>query len=153
MTKKIIFGIFAVTLVVVGYAFRTEAITYGKNVFAVMQSERGNEVLHPGAMLKDYSRFSSVTEALICTGKCAIFDVIMTSGADGAYAVISDTTAVNGTGAAIVGKMEFDGTGIPKSLAAGNPNAFPIVTKLGITADLSSVAAGEEILIIYKDLD
>ena len=148
--KKLLLSVFAIGLLVTGYAFKTEAIIYAKNAFAVMQSDRGNEILHPGAMPKSYARFSSTTEAVICTGKCAIFDVIFTSGADGAYAVLRDTVAVDATGIPLMLKAEFDGTGIAKGLPS---NGLPFVTTIGLTADLSSVSGGEELLILYKDLD
>jgi hypothetical protein len=76
----------------------------------------------------------------------------MASGADGAYAILADTIAVNGTGTPILAKAEFDGTGIPKSYF-GNSKGVPFMTSIGLTADLSSVANGEELLILYQDLD
>lgn len=118
----------------------------------VLQADSGREILHPGAAMKSYKNFASTTEAVVCTGRCALFDVIQASGADGAYAILRDSATADGSGLPIVSKMEFDGTG-HGALAIGNSNAFPIVTNLGITVDLSSTAGGEEVLIVYKDLD
>ena len=118
----------------------------------VLQADSGREILHPGAALKSYANFASTTEAVICTGRCVLFDVILASGADGAYATIRDSATADGSGPVILSKMEFDGSG-SGALSVGNPNAFPIVSNLGITLDLSSTAGGEEVLVIYKDLD
>lgn len=150
--KKLLLTAVAIGLLVTGYAFKTEAVVYAKNVFGVMQSDRGNEILHPGAMVKSKYYFSSTTEAQVCTGKCAIFDIVRASGADGAYAVIYDSAPATAGTTTIFAKMEFDGTGIPRGLEA-NPNALPFVTTNGLSVDLSSVAGGEELLILYKDLD
>ena len=149
--KKLLLTAVAIGLLVTGYAFKTEALTYAKNVFAVMQSERGNEVLHPGAMLKSKYYFSSTDEAQVCTGKCAIFDIITASGADGAYVVLYDSAPATAGTATIFSKLEFDGTGIAKGL--GSPNGMPFVTTNGLAIDLSSVASGEQVLVLYKDLD
>lgn len=151
MKNKILFTLFAVTLVITGYAFKTEAITYAKNVFAVMQSDRGNEILHPGAMVKSKYYFSSTDEAQVCTGKCAIFDIITASGADGAYLIAYDSAPATAGTTYIFSKLEFDGTGIAKGM--GSPNGMPFVTTNGLSLDLSSVAGGEQVLVLYKDLD
>ena len=151
MTKKILFGLFAVTVFVAGYAFKSEALTYAKGVFAVMQSEGGHEILHPGAMVKSKYYFSSTDEAQVCTGKCMIFDIITASGADGAYAIVYDSAPATAGTTYIFSKLEFDGTGIAKGL--GSPNGMPFVTTNGLSIDLSSVSGGEQVLVLYKDLD
>lgn len=113
----------------------------------------GKSVTHPGFDIKTFARFASVTEASICTGKCLVYDMILHSGADGAYAIVYDSAPATAGTTTLIGKLEFDGTGKPTSLAAGNPNAFPFVTTRGLGMDLSSVTAGEEVSILYKDLD
>lgn len=112
----------------------------------------GKSVPHPGFDLKQFSRFASVTEASICTGKCMIYDILLTSGVAASYAVIYDSAPATAGTTVIVTALHFNGT-TPVSLAAGNPNAFPIATTRGIGIDLSSVSAGEEALVLYKDLD
>lgn len=151
MKKLIILGAIVVTSVL-AYQHGATAAAYTKNVLLGVQSERGQEVLHPGAMAKSYSRFASVTDAVICTGKCMVFDVLLTSGVAASYAVLVDSNATSNASATIVSALHFNGT-TTVSLAAGNPNAFPIVTTYGIGLDLSSVSAGEEVLVLYKDLD
>lgn len=152
ITKILIFACVALTL---GY-FYSKNVDAARNFMVNNVISKGftsEMVPHPGLDPKSYARFSSMTEALICTGHCLIYDVILTSGTAGAdYAIIRDTTAVNGSGAEIVAKLTAGTNGAPVSLAAGNPNAFPIMTTLGITADLST-AGSNELLIIYKDMD
>lgn len=150
MKKTTFLAVIAVA--VIGFAFKAEALTYAKNVFASMVSESGREVLHPGAMVKSKYRFSSTDEAQVCTGKCMVFDIVRASGADGAYAIIYDSAPATAGTTTIFAKMEFDGTGIPRGLEV-NPNAMPFVTTNGLAVDLSSVSGGEELLILYKDLD
>lgn len=113
--------------------------------------DQNNNAVHPLSEGKSYTNFASTTEAVICTGRCLLYDIILSSGADGAYAIIKDSATADGSGSDIFARLEFDGTGI-QSMAQGS-NAFPIVTSKGITADLSSVGSNEELLIIWKDLD
>jgi hypothetical protein len=144
---------FAVAIAVIGvfmYANSVKAVGYVKDTFRVMQSMSGKEVLHPGAMVKTKAYFASTDEAQICTGKCAIFDIISTSGADGAYAIVYDSAPATAGTATIFSKLEFDGTGIAKGLPA---NGLPFVTTNGLAVDLSSVSGGESLLILYKDMD
>jgi len=151
MKKSIIGVILGAAIVGVFYSIGSTDIV--KKAVEVLKTDSSKEILHPGAALKSYDFFTSTTEAVVCTGRCALFDVITASGADGAYVMIRDTATADGSGNYIMKQLEYDGTGIAKSLAAGNPNAFPIVTTYGISVDLSSVAGGEHILVIYKDLD
>lgn len=151
MKKILILGAFVV-VTVLAYTHGVTAAAYAKNVLFGVQSERGQEVLHPGAMAKSFYRFASVTEDDICAGKCMVFDVLLTSGVSSSYAVLYDSAAATAGTTVIVSALHFNGT-TPVSLAAGNPNAFPIVTTRGLGIDLSSVSAGEEALILYKDLD
>ena len=150
--KKLIPAVMVVLAFVIGYAFPTvAALTYSKLQGQVLRSDRDNEILHPGAMLKSKYYFSSTDEAQVCTGKCAIYDIITASGADGAYAIVYDSAPATAGTTYVFSKLEFDGTGIAKGL--GSPNAMPFVTTNGLSLDLSSVAAGEQVLVIYKDLD
>lgn len=112
---------------------------------------QGKSVPHPGFDIKQFARFASVTEDDICTGKCLIYDVLLTSGAAGSYAVLYDSAPATAGTTVIVSALHFNGT--VRSLAAGNPSAFPIATTRGLGIDLSSVSTGEEALILYKDLD
>ena len=151
MKKSIIGVILSAAIVGVFYSIGSSDIV--KKAVEVLKTDSSKEILHPGAALKSYDYFSSTDEAVVCSGRCALYDVITASGADGSYVVIRDTATADGSGSSIMSKLEFDGTGIAKSLAAGNPNAFPIVTTYGISVDLSSVGSNEQILVIYKDLD
>lgn len=112
----------------------------------------GKSVSHPGFDIKQFSRFASVTEASICSGKCLIYDVLLTSGVAASYAILYDSAPATAGTTVIVSALHFNGT-TPVSLAAGNPNAFPIATTRGLGIDLTSVSAGEEVLVLYKDLD
>lgn len=150
--KKLIPAFLVVLAFVVGYAFPTvAALTYSKLQGQVLRSDRDNEILHPGAMLKSKYFFSSTDEAQVCTGKCALYDLITASGADGAYAIVYDSAPATAGTTYIFSKLEFDGTGIAKGL--GSPNGMPIVTTNGISIDLSSVSGSEQVLVVYKDLD
>ena len=152
MKKNIILSVVVVALAVIGYTNGVTAAGYVKDAARVLKSLQGHEILHPGVMEKSYYKFASTTEAVVCTGKCMVFDVILTSGADGAYAVLRDTATADGSGTTIVSKLEFDGSG-HGSLSGNNPNAFPFVTTTGLSIDLSSVSGSEEALVLYKDLD
>jgi len=127
------------------------ASTKVKNVVDVPVSVRDAEILHPGAMPKSYSRFASTTEAMICTGVCEIYDIIMSSGSVDQYAIVYDSAAAVAGTTTIISRLEFEAN--RGSLATGNPNAFPFRTTRGLALDLSSVASQEEVLVLYRDLD
>lgn len=147
MKKNILIAVLAV-IASVSFGYTANLV---KNVSTVLLSERGNEILHPGAVGKSYKYLASATGVVVCTGKCILFDVILDSGATSAYAVLEDTyTAEAGTN--IVFTAAFGGAGVTKSLSDGSM-AFPVTFDYGITLDLSSVAGGEHATVIYKDLD
>ena len=146
MKKNIIIAVMSVfTLASIGMAG-----DWVKKVSKVLRTPDGQEIAHPGAMAKSYTRLASATGVVVCTGECLLFDVILTSGASSSYAVIENTGTAESLDA-VVFKAKFSGS-TPVALSNGS-NAFPILFDTGITADLSSASAGEEITVIYKDLD
>lgn len=147
MKKNIIIA--ALALVALGGFGYTANLV--KNVSTVMLSERGNEILHPGAVGKSYARLASTSGSVVCTGKCLLFDVLITSGVSGNnYVTIADTYTADSVDG-LVFKAPFVGPG-SRALSMGS-NAFPVTFNYGISVDLSSVANGEEVTVIYKDLD
>ena len=156
MNKKLIFTVIAAFVLALSYFGTSNAVSYLKNVYQTAQTTTGEKVLHPGALLKSYYNFSSATEAVGCTGTCALYDIITMAGADGDYLTVRSSGTADGSGTAIFSQLEFDGTGIAKSLAAGNPNAFPIVSTNGLTLDITYATTASttgEVLMVYKDLD
>lgn len=147
--KKLIISLFVVGFIfALGYVGASAVRSF--KVQDVAMDQNGNAV-HPSLLGKTYAQFSSTTEAVVCTGKCLIHEIILSSGADGAYAIVKDSATADGSGDDIFAQLEFDGTG--HLVMSGGSNAFPIQTTLGITLDLSSVGSNEEILIVYTDLD
>ena len=126
------------------------AANYTKDVVDVLQSEKGQEILHPGAVGKSYKRLASTTGTVVCTGKCLLFDVIMASGAASSYVLVADTYTADSTDGLVFSAL-FSASG-PVALSQGS-NSFPILFDSGITLDLSSASAGENAVAIYKDLD
>jgi hypothetical protein len=126
------------------------AANYTKDVVDVLRSEKGQEILHPGAVGKSYKRLASTTGVVVCTGKCLLFDVIMASGAASSYVLVADTYTADSTDG-LVFSAPFVAAG-SKSVSDGS-NAFPILFDSGITLDLSSASAGENAVAVYKDLD
>ena len=145
-------------LVVIGLAFgyfykTVDAARDFKINDVITKGFTAEMVPHPGFDIKSYSRFNSTTVAVICTGKCLVYDIIISSGTAAVdYAIIRDSATANGSGSEIIGKFLSVSGGAPTALAAGNPNAFPFMTSLGITVDQSAAGAFET-LILYKDMD
>jgi len=131
------------------------SVVYGVNaarsfsVWNVAVDQNSNALSHPGFEGKSFANFASTTESAVCTGKCLIYDIIMSTGA-GDLTVYDSTTTTLPTGHAIFASFGFTASPVAMSAASGG---FPIVTHHGIAVDLSSVAGGEEVLIVYKDLD
>jgi len=126
------------------------AANYTKDVVDVLRSEKGQEILHPGAVGKSYKRLASTTGTVVCTGKCLLFDVILCSGAASSYVLVADTYSANSTDGLVFSAL-FSSSG-PIALSDGS-KAFPILFDSGITLDLSSASAGENAVAVYKDLD
>lgn len=145
--KKIGYSLIALFIVGVFASF-----VYSSNLkkaVEVMQTQEG-EIRSPQAVGKSYARFASTTEAVICSGKCMLFDAIISSGAAGAYARVRDAATADGTGD-MIANLVIDGNG--RAALSQGSYAFPILTGNGISLDFSSIANREEALVIYQDMD
>jgi len=107
--------------------------------------------MHPLYSGYDYAYLSNTTEKLVCTGTCLLHAVIMGTGAIATGVLFRDTdTADNGNVILMVPELHFSVTA-----SSGNLQRVEIglVTNNGIAVDLTSVSAGEDITVLYLDLD
>ena len=101
--------------------------------------------LNPDYYGRSYKKLSnSTTETLVCSAPCIVHGIQISSGSvTNNYIVLADTTAVNGTGTAIIT------LGLPgANINSGNLLPVPFVTTIGLTID-AGVADGYTAVVFY----
>lgn len=96
-----------------------------------------------------HKRQSATAEMLVCEGKCILGAIILNTGATSSEVRVRNTSVGNGTGVLVL-QHRFQ---IVNTSPGNNPIAKPILLDKGITTSLTSVSAGEEITVLYRDLD
>lgn len=143
--KNIALGV----LVVLGLA--VAPVRADNSTLDTPKSEKGGEVdpLYGGWK---YARVASTSESLICTGRCAIGGVYMSTGANSTRLRVRDTITADNTTVMttnILPPMPFSQD---QTTARGNKVDRAPRSNNGLAASLSSVSAGEEVIILYIDL-
>ena len=103
--------------------------------------------LYSGA--KKSARLTNATETLIVSGAAVLYGIYLTTGAATNFVTLRDTDTANGSGTIALDKLSFQTT--PQS--DGNRLPFPIRFDDGITAQLNNVAAGEEAVVLYLEIE
>lgn len=98
------------------------------------------------------TRLASTTETLICSGRCILGGLYMSSGAVASQVMFRDSGTADGT-LLLTAKMLMVGFVQTNTAAHGNKIAAPIRTSNGITAKLNDVTLNEEVTILYIDGD
>lgn len=99
------------------------------------------------------TRLSSTSEVLICSGRCILGGLYMSSGALASHVLLRDSIAADGT-TSIATKMLMLGFVETNTAAHGNKIERPIRTSNGIVGKLSAVGSfNEEVVVLYIDGD
>ena len=113
-------------------------------------NQRG-DVAHPLYGGYDSTRVATTTEYVVCVGKCLLGGLIMSTGATSSRMFVYDT-AIAGT-AATARRLVNIPFAPAQTESARERVDKPIRFYNGISVDLSSVSAGEEVEVLYLDLD
>lgn len=89
---------------------------------------------------------ADLAEQVVCSGRCLLADVIMTTGPRTSQVAIKDTSVANGTGKLMIPVRTFDG-----ETSARTSLLRPIRSVNGITIKLNAVSQGEGVTILYLD--
>ena len=113
------------------------------------KNENGGEV-HPLYGGYKYTYISTIAETLVCSGPCLLAEFYMSTGVHATYVRFKDTGAIGGAETLTMFPYRFyeaDNT------AAARPNvARPIRARYGITAQINSVSAGEQLVVGWLQL-
>ena len=110
----------------------------------------------------DYAGYSSTRVAaagvaasqVVCTGKCVLAGFIPSTGAAGAAMYFYDTSVAGSAGNMVVARLALSAPFGPlETSVAINRVPRPIRFNNGITVQLNSVAAGENVTVLYIDAD
>lgn len=115
------------------------------------RNQRGAEV-HPLFAGFAATRIAEVPEQMVCTGHCVLGGLVMGTGNAGQEVYLFDTgaahgAAVGGTYMKLKQRFYFD------TQPARDRVPLPIRFNNGISIRLSSIAAGEQVTVLYLDLD
>ena len=114
------------------------------------RDQRG-EGAYPGYGGYSAKRNSATAEDIVCAGRCLLHALIVNTGHDASTLLVRDTS-VSGQGGVQNTKLL-----LPYRAVNTAPRHEPIVLDMlldsGISVTLSSVSKGEEVTVIYLDLD
>ena len=98
-------------------------------------------------------RNSSTEEMIVCSGRCLLKAVIMSTGPTATYLQIRNTAITNGSATYLVGPKYLRFNPSVDSGPGRQPLPAPMLLDKGISVKLSSVSADEDVIILYRDLD
>mgnify|MGYP001563265669 CR=1 FL=1 len=98
------------------------------------------------------TRVASTTEALICSGRCILGGLYMSSGPATSHVQFRDSGTADGT-LVLTAKMMHVSFVNSNTDAYGNKIPAPIRTSNGIAAKLNAASSNEEVLILWIDGD
>jgi len=128
------------------------ALAYAAPQRSFPSQKDGSAVAHP--LYGGYSYFieRDATESMVCTGKCLLAGIYRSTGAADSLVLVRGTAAIGGTVAELMFPiLEFHLA--ETNYASANPVFLGMVASDGISIELSSVSAGEHVVVIYIDLD
>jgi hypothetical protein len=143
--KKFVAGLLALSLMAIGSgAFADNASLDGP------RDEKGGPI-HPFYGGYKHTRVASTTERVVCSGHCLLKEILRSTGAVTSFLTIRNTSTADGGGEVALPKWRFTTfeTDVLRPLLSDSPLRM---TK-GISAQLSSVSANEEVVIVYIDFD
>lgn len=118
----------------------------------VPMNQKGVEA-HPDNAGYLAMRNSGTSEMVVCSGRCLLKAIIMSTGPTATYLRVRNTAlAGGGNNYLILNKyVRF----APSNTAGlvNNPLPAPIILDKGISVELSSVSADEDVTVLYRDLD
>lgn len=109
-----------------------------------------NEEAFPENVGYLHMRNSATSEMIVCTGRCLLKAILMSTGPISSYVTLRNTSVAQGNGAKVIDLLAFNplNTG-----PAGGRIELGILLEKGISATLSSVSNNQEITVLYRDLD
>lgn len=98
-----------------------------------------------------HMRNSGTSEMIVCSGRCLLKGLIMSTGPVSSYLQVRNTSVAQGNGALVLGRyVRF--TPVNSGPRADALSA-PILLDKGISLTLSSVSADEDVTVLFLDLD
>jgi hypothetical protein len=143
--KKLILGLTALALLVSA----VPAGAYPDRVNARLD-QKGQPV-DPRYGGYSHMRNSSTGEMGVCSGRCLLAGVMLGTAPNGSpvQLVLRNTSVANASGA-IIARIPLVSVNTQPGL---NPIGLPILLDKGITATLTSASNGEEVTVLFLDLD
>ena len=111
--------------------------------------ERGEPINDPLYGGYSYKKVSTTTEAMVCTGKCVLAGLIMSTGPTASAVQMRDTSTADGGGTVVLPFIRFE----RESQPGNNPIVLPVISDSGWSIKLTAASTGEEATALYIDLD
>ena len=145
MTKNLK-SLFLAGLAVVGLVGSAFALPHKVNTPRNQNDQEPN----PGYGGYQWVRNSATAEMLVCSGRCLLAGIIASTGPDGSEIRVRNTGVIDGTAARLAFIASFN----PQNTApSGNMVPYPMLFENGIAVKLSAASTGEEVTVLYLDLD
>ena len=95
-------------------------------------------------------RNSATAEMIVCSGRCLLAALITSSGPEGSELRVRNSSVVDGTTGSYALIHRFSSR---NTEPGNNPIRYPMVFSNGITVKLNAASTGEEVTVLYLDLD
>lgn len=99
-----------------------------------------------------HMRNSGSSEMIICSGRCLLKAILMSTGPSTSYISVRNSSVAQGNGALVLPRYTrfFQVASGPGS---NNPVSHPILLDKGITVTLSAITSDEDVTVLYLELD
>lgn len=116
------------------------------------KDSKDNPVSHPLYGGYSYLYKNTAAEQMVCTGKCVLSGILMSTGVASRFITLRDTQAAHGGASHFLPPIYFreatDSGALERDMIER-----PIIMNSGISATISSVLSGESATFLYLDLD
>lgn len=115
----------------------------------VPRDQNDNPIASPWYGGYQYFRATASAEVMVCSGRCLVAALIMSTGPSTMALILRDTAQAN-TSATAIGPIRFEADGTGARLPVIH---LPVVFTNGISADLNGETADSAVTILFLDLD
>lgn len=124
-------------------------LSYAANQRTVPRAQNNEPIAHPLYGGYSYFRWATAAERVVCTSRCLLAGLWMSSGANTNALFIRDTGLDTASGTYAIGPIRFRAeTAYPQPLIP-----LPMLFENGISLDMENIIQGESVTIMYLDLD
>lgn len=136
-------------LLLVAVVLGSGSLAWAVQLRNVPRDQNNAPMGHPLYGGYQYYRKTYLAEQVICTSKCLLAGLVMSTGVNTNRVRIRDTSGQDGGGTIVFDPIRFE----PNSQVGRNPIVLPVLMENGISVEFTNITNAENVTVIYLDLD